>query len=1753
VAEVEVVVTAAGVKTVVKKVASIDWDETLHPRDKNGKFIKKGSLVALKNGQIAKVTGVTKGVGGKPKLQVEVIGANKVSFPQAASVTAQYQPGDKVKLGVNTGTVTGVLPLKDKTMITVNLSNGLKVTVGNDQLEHIDPHPPHPASPAADTGAVIGKDQNGEPLHLGDPVVGDDGLDVTIGKVTGVDKSGNVLINGGPFEPQTVTKKAVDPALASLIGVDSNGENLHVGDTVKTSTGETGQITGKDPSTNALIVNGHPYWPKGLTKIEPSAAPDQPPELMDVIKQHTPSPAKLNANGTYAELPKIGDRVQSSSGLSHGVVTAVDHDKGTVAVKWDPKQLNDGTTTKSEVVFIDPVEVLKPEEAAPDGAPDLTTPAKGVATIPPVGTPVKVNYNPGGDPGGADAKVVTGKITQIEPDDGMGYVETEDGGQLGWIAKADLEPIGSVANAPVTAPIPIKDKHDAPIGAGDTLKGDNGTTWKVISIKDGVATLISPEGNGAPQDMPASVVSDQMIKTGGTPLTMHGEPIAVGDTVHSAISGANWEVTDIYPDGTVDLKSPSGKTINVAPANMAHLVKGEGSGPPPLDSHKSYNGYDGQTVYEGDTVYDKKGNAYHVDAIDPGAGTATATGTEGPGKGLTKTLPLAKFQAVTAKSKNATPVELKHGAEISGVTDSLGHPLHVGDTVQKDDYSTGTITGPSGDSDYYVMVDGKRIESSTLKRLDGPDPAANPVWHDDVTANDVTGQPIANGDTVYIPTIDRKATVVGNLPPDYAGETARLIVQDPDDKSNHVVPAGGAEKVTDPSLLYGQKAEDSLPKVKLSGSQEEALDDYTSSGYATVNTELRNYKGDLHSVKQDDGSAVSDQIKRLDSAIKKSASKQPIMVYRGMHHPHPERIKVGTTFRDWGFISTTTDRSVADGFGPNVLMQLPLPAGQHALSIDNNGGGAQGGAEDEILLPRGQAFYTTNVIKTNGRIVIQAKPVDKPTGPVLASANMPVTQPAIEPQEKSAMERYAERLIWEPEDVEIISAPEEPDHEQAVTAAGSGRFSGDPAHFFGGDKKFPKGPHLGTWEELKKANPGVRETVGHVKPDEVLLASQDHHDRQITATYRAGGDGPHADTPPKVLHHAKTGRKHVVNGHHRILADRIHGRISPVIYLGGVLPGDSGTAGDSPPAAAAVTGEEFGIKKDIKHAWAEAAHPRDKNGRFIPKGSHVTLGDGSTGQVVGAKVLPGKGKGKDGKPNPGVTMLTVKRDNGTTAVVQANTTVKDPAPIKGVPSTKTRIIHSNPKVPAADLMKSIKDNGGFTYDPKTGGLMVPGKDTGIAVAVPGTEQIVGTGTVSRHQFAKGVQKVLQAHRAQIAQGAKLGGWYSEDRNAYMVELTDVLPGDNRDAAIAEGQKRNQEGIFDIGKGEFIPTGGTGDAHPAEDAALAPPGAPDAPDAHVPKHAAPDVAPKHAAPDEPPEWTSQDPATWTPRQKEAHDTAGKVIAKYAAIEPTVTEQLMDATGGLPSAQLANLDFKLKTQNSLARKLHDKTLDPEKGTIQSYSAGIGDALRYTQTSDEAHLAANAQATLAALQQKGWTVKEVGNTWTPGAEYKGINTNLTTPDGQHTFELQFHTPQSLAVKENNHKLYDVSRLPETPKPEKERLKAQMVANSAEIAEPAGINTVQMPTTTTPANVDPLGPPTAGGTNTPLIPPGTKLDPGGLIDIAKAQPTPSASPHGVDFRNMTPSQKIAAVATMYGIGSKQYERAVKKWGKKGAGATVG
>jgi diphthamide synthase (EF-2-diphthine--ammonia ligase) len=98
---------------------------------------------------------------------------------------------------------------------------------------------------------------------------------------------------------------------------------------------------------------------------------------------------------------------------------------------------------------------------------------------------------------------------------------------------------------------------------------------------------------------------------------------------------------------------------------------------------------------------------------------------------------------------------------------------------------------------------------------------------------------------------------------------------------------------------------------------------------------------------------------------------------------------------------------------------------------------------------------------------------------------------------------------------------------------------------------------------------------------------------------------------------------------------------------------------------------------------------------------------------------------------------------------------------------------------------------------------------------------------------------------------------------------------------------------------------------------------------------------------------------------------------------------------------------------------------------------------------------QAVQSELENQGYTVN-TKNYWQEGSNYKGVNMALTDPQG-NKIELQFHTQESLDVKENaNHALYEQYRvLSDAQKASAGgvALNDKMVANVANLETPVNI----------------------------------------------------------------------------------------------------
>lgn len=179
---------------------------------------------------------------------------------------------------------------------------------------------------------------------------------------------------------------------------------------------------------------------------------------------------------------------------------------------------------------------------------------------------------------------------------------------------------------------------------------------------------------------------------------------------------------------------------------------------------------------------------------------------------------------------------------------------------------------------------------------------------------------------------------------------------------------------------------------------------------------------------------------------------------------------------------------------------------------------------------------------------------------------------------------------------------------------------------------------------------------------------------------------------------------------------------------------------------------------------------------------------------------------------------------------------------------------------------------------------------------------------------------------------------------------------------------------------------------------------------------------------------------------------ELMTKARAAEVWITPALTYLTrerGG----ELEGLENRLKSRSSLTRKLSTRTAEYPDTLLERML--VEDAIRYTiviEDQPQGHHDRSIHEILAILSGVGHEIGWVKNYWPPGDDYSGVNCVLRAPNGTF-WELQFHTPQSLAAKQQTHELYEEYRLDSTPLERKRELFETMTEVWKTVPVPVGI----------------------------------------------------------------------------------------------------
>ncbi len=188
---------------------------------------------------------------------------------------------------------------------------------------------------------------------------------------------------------------------------------------------------------------------------------------------------------------------------------------------------------------------------------------------------------------------------------------------------------------------------------------------------------------------------------------------------------------------------------------------------------------------------------------------------------------------------------------------------------------------------------------------------------------------------------------------------------------------------------------------------------------------------------------------------------------------------------------------------------------------------------------------------------------------------------------------------------------------------------------------------------------------------------------------------------------------------------------------------------------------------------------------------------------------------------------------------------------------------------------------------------------------------------------------------------------------------------------------------------------------------------------------------------------------------ANDDWGVLQAQYRGMgyynkavgnEPAVTAIVKDIGDHL-SLKVVGLENRIKGKESYLRKI--------KGKYSEYgnSYEVADILRYTYVGEVDTLVSKGMESLEYFVQKGYNIDKVKNYWLDLKNpYNGVNTVISSPTGQK-FEVQFHTQESLQVKEIIHGLYEEYRI--LPKGSKKaiQLTEEMFELSSSMTKPSNI----------------------------------------------------------------------------------------------------
>lgn len=195
-----------------------------------------------------------------------------------------------------------------------------------------------------------------------------------------------------------------------------------------------------------------------------------------------------------------------------------------------------------------------------------------------------------------------------------------------------------------------------------------------------------------------------------------------------------------------------------------------------------------------------------------------------------------------------------------------------------------------------------------------------------------------------------------------------------------------------------------------------------------------------------------------------------------------------------------------------------------------------------------------------------------------------------------------------------------------------------------------------------------------------------------------------------------------------------------------------------------------------------------------------------------------------------------------------------------------------------------------------------------------------------------------------------------------------------------------------------------------------------------------------------------------KHRSSYKYANKIYDKAIKNEPKITSDVSKCINST-TAKMYGLENRLKTKNSLTRKIETDAYNDNIGVYESASK-IKDAIRYTAISKDKDFTKNYFSIKKNLENRGYTeirCKNYFDLYNKGkVKHKSVQSVFINPKGQ-TFELQFHTPSSQNVKNKKITLYEEIRKPGIDSTRASQIEAKMDDLAKTITNPPKVLSIK------------------------------------------------------------------------------------------------